>query len=117
MNIDIAKVRRVFGNIINNSIKHKREENLNIKIKAKKINGYALFQISDNGEGIAEENIEKIFEPLYTSDKSRKVAGLGLSICRNIIESHSGKIWAENNENYGLSIFFTIRDKNKIFNR
>mgnify|MGYP003369187215 CR=1 FL=1 len=117
LNIDIAKVRRVFGNIINNSIKHKREENLNIKIKAKKINGYALFQISDNGEGIAEENIEKIFEPLYTSDKSRKVAGLGLSICRNIIESHSGKIWAENNENYGLSIFFTIRDKNKIFNR
>lgn len=111
LNIDIAKIRRVFGNIINNSIKHKREEDLNIKIKAKKVNDYILFQISDNGTGVLEENIEKIFEPLYTSDKSRKVAGLGLSICKNIVESHSGKIWAENNEGYGLSIFFTIREK------
>lgn len=108
LNIDIAKIRRVFGNIINNSIKHKDKERLNIRISAHKINDYILFKTEDNGSGVLEENLNKIFEPLYTSDKSRKVAGLGLSICKNIVKYHNGYIWAENNEN-GLTISFTIK--------
>ena len=52
--------------------------------------------------------MEKIFEALYTSDKGRKVAGLGLSICKRIVEGHNGSIWAENNDVGGLSIKFVI---------
>ena len=45
-----------------------------------------------------------IFEPLYTSDEGRKVAGLGLSICREIVEVHYGQIYAEKSEMGGLTV-------------
>ena len=64
--------------------------------------------ISDSGKGVNKEEIDKIFEAFYTSDKSRKVAGLGLSICKSAIEGHGGKIWAENNDIGGLTIKFTL---------
>lgn len=67
-----------------------------------------LVSISDSGKGVNKEEIDKIFEALYTSDKSRKVAGLGLSICKSAIEGHGGKIWAENNNIGGLIIKFTL---------
>ena len=60
--------------------------------------------ISDNGKGVPEENFELIFEPLYTSDESRKVAGLGLAICREIIDSHGGTIYAKASDLGGLAI-------------
>ncbi len=55
--------------------------------------------------GVPQDIISHIFEPFFTSDGSRNVAGLGLSICKEIIESHEGRIWAENNPGSGLSIF------------
>ena len=110
VDIDISKIRRVFGNVIGNSIKH-MEDNIKekeIKILFEKNNNEVLISISDNGHGVDEKYIDKIFEALYTSDKGRKVAGLGLSICKRIVEGHNGKIWAENNENGGLSIKLVI---------
>jgi len=71
-------------------------------------NGRMLFAISDNGTGIAENELEKVFEPLYTSDPSRKVAGLGLSICKSIVETHGGSIRAYNNPSGGLTIYFSL---------
>ena len=65
------------------------------------------FEIADNGTG-CKEDLQKIFEPLYTTDKSRKISGLGLSICKEIVESHKGTIKAENNKLGGFSIIFTI---------
>lgn len=53
--------------------------------------------------------MEKIFEPFYTSDPIRKVAGLGLSICRNIVKAHGGEIWAEPNIDGGLSIIIRFK--------
>ena len=60
--------------------------------------------ISDSGDGVEEEKLEMIFEPLYTSDEGRKVAGLGLAICREIVESHWGKIYAKTSRYGGLEI-------------
>ena len=67
-----------------------------------------LVSISDSGKGVNKEEIDKIFEDLYTSDKSRKVDGLSLSICKSAIEGHGCKIWAENNNIGGLTIKFTL---------
>lgn len=67
-----------------------------------------VVSISDSGKGVNKEELDKIFEALYTSDKSRKVAGLGLSICKSAIEGHGGKIWDENNNIGGLTIKFTL---------
>lgn len=61
-----------------------------------------LISIADVGTGISEEKLEEIFEPFHTS-KSEGI-GLGLAICKSIIESHRGKIWAENNASEGARI-------------
>ena len=62
--------------------------------------------VSDNGKGVDENILDKIFDPLFTTDNSRKISGLGLSICREFVEMHGGTIKAYNN--LGLTIEFTI---------
>jgi len=107
--VDLSKFKRVFSNIITNSIRHlnKKKKIISITITQKRNN--IIFEIADNGTG-TKEDLNKIFEPLFTTDKSRKVGGLGLSICKEIIESHGGTIKAENNRYKGLSIIFTIKE-------
>ncbi|MGL5694400.1 MAG: sensor histidine kinase [Peptostreptococcaceae bacterium] len=113
--IDLSKIRRVFGNIIGNSIKNMNSENKSIEVDAIDLNNEILISIKDNGTGVDEKELDKIFEALYTSDKSRKVAGLGLSICKSAILGHKGKIWAENSDEGGLIIKLTIpKLKNSI---
>ena len=107
--VDIIKFKRIFSNTITNSIRYlnKNKNIINININTKK-DDKIIFEIADNGTGIKESDLEKIFEPLYTTDKSRKISGLGLSICKEIVESLGGSIKAVNNKMGGLSIIFTI---------
>lgn len=76
LNIDMSKMRRVFGNIIGNSIKNMKKDYKKIEINFKENQENILISIEDNGCGVDDDKIEKIFEVLYTSDKSRNVAGL-----------------------------------------
>ncbi len=103
--IDVLKIKRVFSNMISNSIRYiKNNGKINIYIDKDKTN--YIFKVSDNGPGVDEKIISKIFNPLFTTDKSRKISGLGLSICREFILMHKGSIKAYNNN--GLTIEFTI---------
>jgi C4-dicarboxylate-specific signal transduction histidine kinase len=68
--------------------------------------GSVAIAISDNGDGIAPQDIERIFEPFVTS-KSHGI-GLGLAICRSIIEAHGGRLWASNNASRGATIEFEL---------
>jgi signal transduction histidine kinase len=68
--------------------------------------GSVAIAISDNGEGIAPQDIERIFEPFVTS-KSQGI-GLGLAICRSIIEAHGGRLWASNNAPRGATMEFEL---------
>lgn len=106
--VDLPKFKRIFSNTITNSIRHYNSDKkiLNININEQK-SDKIKFEIADNGTG-CKEDLQKIFEPLYTTDKSRKISGLGLSICKEIVESHNGTIKAENNKLGGFSIIFTI---------
>lgn len=107
---------RVFGNIISNSTKHKSDEQLHITIDVTKKTRDIVFRVSDNGKGVAEWQLKKIFEPLYTTDESRSksVSGLGLSISKDIVEAHQGKIYAEKSKfKTGLSIVVIIPIANK----
>ena len=107
--IDYVKIRRVFGNIINNSITHFNKKDGIINISVKYDNNDVIFEIADNAGGIEnEKDLKKIFEPLYTTDPSRKISGLGLSICKQIISAHDGTIYAKNNKINGLSIIFEV---------
>jgi signal transduction histidine kinase len=104
INVDILKLQRLFGNIISNSLKYLNKEEKWIEISCSETNKSVIFSIADNGMGVSEELLTQIFEPMYTSDASRSVAGLGLAICKEIVEIHSGEIWAKNNSFGGLTI-------------
>ena len=102
--VDKPKLNRVIGNIVSNSLKHFKGEEKHIRVMLTEKKNSIYMKIDDNGEGVAEDKLELIFEPLYTSDEGRKVAGLGLAICREIIESHGGSIHAEKSELGGLAV-------------
>ncbi len=106
--VDKARLRRVFMNAAGNSIRHSGKKELEISLTAKKEGDDAVIRITDNGVGVKPDQLEKIFEPLYTTDTSRSVAGLGLSICREIIGSHGGRIWAESEYGKYFSVCFTL---------
>lgn len=106
--IDIMKIKRVFSNIISNSVRYLKNNGI-IKINITKDNTNYVFRVSDNGPGVENNTLKKIFEPLYTTDNSRKISGLGLSICKEFIILHGGSIRAYNNS--GLTIEFTIPTK------
>lgn len=107
--IDIMKMRRVVGNIIGNSVKHMRTDNKKIVVTISCDREKVYCNIADSGEGVEEEKLEIIFEPLYTSDEGRKVAGLGLSICREIVESHGGSIYAKRSGFGGLEVCIELQ--------
>lgn len=107
--VDLAKFKRVFSNIITNSVNHLNGKSGIILIECNTTKEYYEFIISDNAGGVKEDNLVKLFEPLFTTDPSRKIPGLGLSICKEIIEIHKGTIYAKNNKLGGLSICFTIK--------
>ena len=102
--VNRKKMKRVFSNVFANCEKHFDCVDKIIKIDIYCDEQKLYIDISDNGKGVPEENFELIFEPLYTSDESRKVAGLGLAICREIIDSHGGTIYAKASELGGLAI-------------
>lgn len=106
---DLTKIKRVFSNVITNSVTHFNRTSGLIDINITKYSDVIKFEIADNGGGIKDEkNLKRIFEPLYTSNPSRKIPGLGLSICKQIISAHNGNIYAINNKIGGLSIIFIL---------
>lgn len=108
LKVDISKLRRVFGNIIGNSLKHFTDENKKIEISCRQEKHTVIFSVADNGTGVADELLSQIFEPMYTSDEGRSVAGLGLAICKEIISTHGGDICADHSSNGGLIVTFNL---------
>ena len=107
--IDMQKFKRVFANIISNSVKHFNSEVKIISVELTQEDKVLKIRISDSGEGVEKDKLKLIFEPLYTSDKGRKVAGLGLAICREIIEKHGGNISASASSLGGLEICIELK--------
>lgn len=111
--IDPEKFMRVFINVIENSIKYRSSRPLEIVILANQDDDGVFINISDNGIGVNEEDLKRIFERFYRSDKSRNLdvmgSGIGLSICKEIIASHGGKISASSNDSDGLTISIRLQ--------
>jgi len=111
INVDLSRIKRVFGNIISNSVRF-IDGGGKITISAEEEGNFVKFTIADTGAGASPETLRRMFEPLFTTDPSRNISGLGLAICQDIIDNHNGIIYAENNKYGGLSIVFTIAKSN-----
>jgi signal transduction histidine kinase len=103
---------QLFQNLISNAIKFKNGNTPQVRISYKKIEGYHLFSVGDNGIGIETEYKDKIFEifkRLHPIGEYMGV-GIGLAICKKIVEKHKGKIWVDSVPDKGSTFYFTIPD-------
>jgi signal transduction histidine kinase len=109
---DDYQIQRALTNLISNAIKYSPINSQITIIMNRKKNNYAQITIQDNGGGISESQLPNIFDKYFRLKENNitysKGYGLGLYICKVIVESHGGKIWAENNTNNGLSIHLTL---------
>ena len=109
-----GKLNQLFVNLINNSIQAIKTKG-DITISAAKYkNDNVVFKITDTGSGISEEQVNKIFDPFYTTKEVGEGTGLGLYIVHGIIESHNGRIEVESKINVGttFSIYLPIIHQN-----
>jgi signal transduction histidine kinase len=102
--------------IIENAIKYTKAKPCEIRVDITIGGGKVLLSIADNGIGIAEEDLEHIFDRFYRSDKSRNKQipgnGLGLSIAYTVVKNHNGKIWAESEQGKGSTFFVELDEYN-----
>ena len=112
---DKEKIRQVFINLVDNAIKYGKQSGI-IEASFYKVDGAkVLIEISDDGAGIGEEHLPRIFERFYRTDlaRSRKVggSGLGLSICKHIIEAHEETIHVRSTIDVGSTFGFTLKSR------
>jgi two-component system sensor kinase FixL len=106
--IDKVQIQQVVFNLIRNSVEALPESDLReLSVStARGDDGQALVVVSDTGPGLAQKVIDQLFQPFVTTKE--KGMGLGLSICRSIVESHGGRLWATPNPVKGVAFQFTL---------
>jgi len=106
---DARRLEQVLVNLMHNAIKFTPSGG-SITLSAKVEDDGVIVSVTDTGAGIAEEELERIFERFYKVDKSRssRGTGLGLAIARHIVEAHGGSLWAESIEGRGSTFFFSL---------
>lgn len=115
---DAEQLKRVINNIVGNSIKYMNKEKGVINIRLKDAGDFIQVEIEDNGKGIAQKDLPKIFDRFYRTDTSRNStkggSGIGLSIVRKILEDHGGKVWATSKEGVGTVMCFVLRKYQEV---
>jgi PAS domain S-box-containing protein len=113
--LDELRIMEVIQNLVSNALKFMPKGGWLI-ITVKKIDSFINFEFKDTGIGIIKKSLPKIFDGFYKADESRHLegVGLGLSICKEIIENHGGRIWAESKgRGKGSTLSFDIPIKQK----
>src|SRR5690606_10421495 len=108
---DSSYLRQVIGNLLSNADKYTPMD-LPIEVSASVEDGMIRVSVMDNGAGIAESELPQIFESFYRSKDAAERAsgsGLGLTVCRRLVEAMGGRIWAQNRPEGGLEVSFTLR--------
>ncbi len=111
---DETQLGQLFQNLLANAIKFRGAEPPRIHIGVEPRGEHCVFSIRDNGIGISPNYIESIFMPfkrLHTKSKYPG-SGIGLAICKKIVEHHQGRIWVESKEGEGSTFFFTLWEAN-----
>ncbi|MGN0482650.1 MAG: sensor histidine kinase [Lachnospiraceae bacterium] len=114
VSIDAGRITQVIYNLVENSMKYMEKEEKKLRFQAEydRNQKWIVVSVSDNGPGIGISDIPFVFDKFYRAEKSRSMqipgAGLGLSICKYIVEAHGGEIWLESKTEEGCTFTFTI---------
>ncbi|MEM9157708.1 MAG: ATP-binding protein, partial [Verrucomicrobiota bacterium] len=107
VSLDIMKIRQVIDNLVENARKYSPDDSL-IELGGRVVRDQIEIWVRDEGPGVPANDLNRIFERFYRVEKGRSRetggTGLGLAIVKHIIESHGGRVWAENGEEDGLRI-------------
>ncbi len=107
---DKTQLVQLFQNLISNAIKFRREQPPQVHLSAELKEREWLFSVRDNGIGISAKYLDRIFE-IFKRLHTRKEfpgTGIGLAICKKIVERHKGRIWAESHLGQGTTFYFTF---------
>ena len=111
VNVDKLRLEELFSNLLENSVKYSGEK-AKIIIDASKEKDFAKISVKDTGMGMSKNQIKHVFDEFYKADPSRHdfdSSGLGLTICKKIVEKHNGKIWIKSpGMNKGTTVYFTL---------
>ena len=112
LDLDVDGVRTVLRNLLGNAVKYSLQDSRPIELTATLEADSLVVRVIDDGPGIPKEDLESIFDPFFRVDRSRSRKtggyGLGLSICKRIVEAHRGQIAAANNPGRGTSFTLTF---------
>lgn len=115
--VDGVLIRQVIVNLLNNAINYTPEKS-EIVITLYREDNRVIFEVKDNGPGIPDEELQHLFERYYHRNSKeytkRKGMGLGLSLCKSIVEAHKGKITIRKNEPHGTIVSFAILSDTEV---
>ncbi|MFH1314707.1 MAG: ATP-binding protein [Candidatus Eisenbacteria bacterium] len=116
---DGSQLEHLLSNLVSNAIKFRRDEQPTIHVSAHEGNDEWVISVEDNGIGFQPDESDRIFlvfKRLHTREEYPGT-GIGLSICKKIVEYHGGRIWAESEPGKGSTFWFTIPQRSKLANR
>jgi PAS domain S-box-containing protein len=113
LKIDAKRIRQVLDNLIDNAVKYSAEgTEVVVLVSVRPAKQELLVSVADQGIGIPAKELPRVFDRMYRTQQRQVTeiagAGLGLSICRRLIEAHGGRIWMESEEGEGSICFFTL---------
>jgi len=108
---DLTQLRQLLQNLVGNGIKYSTAAVPRVHVGAQLQGEHWLISVKDNGPGIDSSHFERIFDIFQRlhSDDSQEGTGIGLSICKRIVERHNGRIWVESQLGEGSTFFFTLK--------
>jgi signal transduction histidine kinase len=116
LNVDRRQFQRVFQNLIGNAIKFRAQRPLHISVRAQRVRDEWRIGIKDNGIGIAEEDARRIFDMFERAGDTAELpgTGMGLAICKRIVQNHGGKIWVRSSPGSGSVFIFSVPQSDEV---